>query len=61
MKRKKFFANLGNIMITGLGVTFVCFFLYSAGSYWVVNYTDLTMTRYTNALAPVGAPDTETI
>jgi len=47
MKRKKFFANLGNILITGLGVTFVCFALYSGATYWVVNYMDLNMTRYT--------------
>jgi NhaP-type Na+/H+ or K+/H+ antiporter len=47
MKRKKFFANLGNILITGLGVTFVCFALYSGATYWVVNYMDLHMTRYT--------------
>ena len=33
MKRKKFFQNLGNIMIFGLVVTLVCFFIYSAASY----------------------------
>lgn len=60
MKRKKFFANLGNILITGLGVTFVCFGLYSAGTYYVVKYMDLTMTRYTNVLDPL-APPTETV
>lgn len=60
MKRKKFFANLGNILITGLGVTFVCFALYSAATYYVVNYMDLTMTRYTNVLDP-SAPETETV
>ena len=47
MKRKKFFANLGNILITGLGVTFVCFALYSGATYWVVIYMDLHMTCYT--------------
>ena len=46
MKRKKFFANLGNILITGLGVTFVCFAIYSGATYCVVNYMDLQMTRY---------------
>ena len=61
MKRKKFFANLGNIMITGLGVTFVCFFIYSAASYYVINNLDIYMTRYTNDLQPVGAPETETL
>ena len=35
MKRKKFFENFGNIMIFGLVVTFVCFTLYSIGSYYV--------------------------
>lgn len=52
MKRKKFFANLGNIAVTGIGVTFVCFIIYSAASYLVLEYTDITMTRYTNILDP---------
>ena len=33
MKRKKFFENIGNIMIFGLVVTLVCFTIYSAASY----------------------------
>lgn len=36
MKRKKFFENLGNIAITGIGVTFVCFFFYTAATYWFI-------------------------
>jgi sodium/hydrogen exchanger-like protein 6/7 len=44
MRRKKFFQNLGNIMIFGLGVTLVCFILYSAGSWAVLNYMNLMMT-----------------
>ena len=32
MRRKKFFENLGNIMIFGLVVTLVCFVIYSAAS-----------------------------
>jgi NhaP-type Na+/H+ or K+/H+ antiporter len=36
MKRKKFFANLGNIMVTGIGVTFVCFALYSGAMWWFI-------------------------
>jgi len=33
MKRKKFFENLGNIMIFGLVVTLVCFLIYTFASY----------------------------
>ena len=60
MKRKKFFANLGNILVTGLGVTFVCFFLYSLATWAVINGTEVTMTRYTNVLDP-SLPQTETL
>jgi len=52
MRRKKFFTNLGNIMITGLGVTFVCFTIYSAATYFVLAKMELTMTRYFNNLDP---------
>jgi NhaP-type Na+/H+ or K+/H+ antiporter len=38
MKRKKFFENFGNIMIFGLVVTFVCFFLYSVASFIVLDF-----------------------
>lgn len=33
MKRKKFFENIGNIMIFGLVVTLVCFVIFTAASY----------------------------
>lgn len=33
MRRKKFFENIGNIVIFGLCVTLVCFILYSLASY----------------------------
>ena len=46
MRRKKFFQNIGNIAIFGLGVTFVCFALYSAASYLAVQYVNLEMTNY---------------
>jgi NhaP-type Na+/H+ or K+/H+ antiporter len=46
MKRKKFFENIGNIMIFGLVVTLICFVIYSASSYWALKYLDLTMTNY---------------
>ena len=36
MRRKKFFQNIGNVAIFGLGVTFVCFAIYSAASYVAV-------------------------
>jgi NhaP-type Na+/H+ or K+/H+ antiporter len=52
MRQRKFFENLGNVMVMGIGVTFVCFFIYSASTYYVVKYLDLTMTRYTNDLTP---------
>ncbi len=41
MRRKKFFQNIGNIAIFGLGVTFVCFTLYSVLSYLAIEYGDL--------------------
>ena len=41
MRRKKFFQNIGNIAIFGLGVTFVCFALYSGFSYLAIHYGNL--------------------
>lgn len=38
MRRKKFFENIGNIIIFGLFVTLVCFAIYSAGGYLVMHY-----------------------
>jgi NhaP-type Na+/H+ or K+/H+ antiporter len=52
MRQKKFFNNIGNIMITGLGVTFVCFTIYSVATYFVLAKTNITMTRYFNNLDP---------
>lgn len=46
MRRKKFFQNIGNIAIFGLGVTFVCFTLYSVASWVALNYGDLQMQNY---------------
>lgn len=43
MKRKKFFENIGNIMIFGLVVTLVCFVIYSGASYLVLDNFDLMM------------------
>lgn len=59
MRQRKFFYNIGNIMITGLGVTFVCFAIYSLATYYVVKKLNLTMTRYVDNLNP-GAPMPET-
>jgi NhaP-type Na+/H+ or K+/H+ antiporter len=48
MRKKKFFSNLGNVAIFGLGVTLVCFILYSAAGIAIIkmgpmmsNYYDL--------------------
>ena len=38
MRRKKFFENIGNIIIFGLFVTLVCFAIYSAGGFLVMHY-----------------------
>ena len=46
MKRKKFFQNLGNILMFGLAVTLVCFILYSTFSWIVLTYKDLKMTDF---------------
>lgn len=50
MRRKKFFQNLGNVMVFGLVVTLVCFILYSTLSWMVLKYMNLTMTQYTSVL-----------
>ena len=46
MRRKKFFQNIGNVAIFGLGVTFVCFAIYSIASYAAIKYGNLTMVNY---------------
>lgn len=38
MKRKKFFENIGNILIFGLVVTFVCFAVYTLGSFYTLEH-----------------------
>jgi NhaP-type Na+/H+ or K+/H+ antiporter len=48
MRRKKFFENLGNVMIFGLGVTFVSFILYSIMTHLFIRFDLLTMTNYVN-------------
>ena len=48
MRKKKFFKNLGNIAIFGLFVTFVCFGIYSVGTYWMLNSFNFQMTNYYN-------------
>jgi len=53
MKRKKFFANLGNIMIFGLVVTLVCFVIYTSASYFALQTFDLQMMMF-------GEPSTQT-
>jgi len=46
MRKRKFFENLGNIAIFGLGVTFVCFAIYSFFSWIFLFKMDLQMTNY---------------
>ena len=46
MRRKRFFQNLGNIMIFGLVVTIFCFVLYSFGTWAILKYMQPTMTNY---------------
>jgi NhaP-type Na+/H+ or K+/H+ antiporter len=46
MRKKKFFANLGNVALFGLVVTLVCFVIYSAMAYIVINHFGLMMTNY---------------
>lgn len=46
MRRKKFFQNIGNVAIFGLGVTFVCFTIYSLASYAAIKYGNLEMVNY---------------
>jgi len=46
MRKKKLFANLGNVALFGLVVTLVCFVIYSAMAYIVINHFGLMMTNY---------------
>ena len=46
MRRKKFFQNLGNVAIFGLGVTFVCFAFYSIFTWLLIRYEVLDMVVY---------------
>ena len=46
MRRKKFFQNLGNVAIFGLGVTFTCFVIFSVLTYLSLIYGDMYMTNY---------------
>jgi NhaP-type Na+/H+ or K+/H+ antiporter len=54
MKRKKFFENIGNILIFGLVVTLVCFIVYTGASYAALQMFDLEMFDfYTGEIKPV--------
>lgn len=46
MRKKKFFANLGNVALFGLVVTLVCFVIYSALAYIVIKNFGLEMINY---------------
>lgn len=46
MRRKKFFENLGNILIFGLAVTLVCFIIYTGLSWIVLKYMNLHMRQH---------------
>ena len=46
MRRKKFFQNIGNVMIFGLGVTFVCFVIYSVITWVALEYGEIQMVNY---------------
>lgn len=46
MRKRKFFENLGNTAISGIGVTFVCFAFYSFFTWIFLFKMDLQMTNY---------------
>jgi NhaP-type Na+/H+ or K+/H+ antiporter len=46
MRKKRFFNNLGNVAIFGLGVTFACWLIYSVGTYWMIESLGFEMTNY---------------
>jgi NhaP-type Na+/H+ or K+/H+ antiporter len=48
MRKKKFFANLGNVALFGLVCTLVCFVIYSVAVVVVIKYFGLTMVNYYN-------------
>jgi NhaP-type Na+/H+ or K+/H+ antiporter len=69
MRRKKFFQNLGNVGIFGLGVTFMCFIMYSLitnifisneiftyGSYYNPGWSVNETGNYTNDFPQKGEP-----
>lgn len=59
MRQKVFFANLGNIAVTGIVVTLVNFVIYSVSTYYVIAKLNLTMTRYQGNLDPtIPVPET---
>lgn len=45
MRKKKFFHNLGNILIFGLMVTFTCFAIYSFFTWYMINKMSISMTN----------------
>jgi len=52
MHRKKFFENLGNISIFGLGVTLVCFTIYGLGTILIIQAGPTMINYYTERQNP---------
>jgi NhaP-type Na+/H+ or K+/H+ antiporter len=46
MRKRPFFENLGNTAIFGLGVTFVCFLIYSFFTWLILAKYELQMTNF---------------
>lgn len=59
MRKKRFFANLGNIMLFGLAVTLVCFTLYAFASILIIKNVSMTAYNYSwqNKGVPTDQPE----
>jgi sodium/hydrogen exchanger 8 len=46
MQKKMFFRNFGNVSVFGLGVTLICFIIYSTGTIWIIKGFGVNMYDY---------------
>jgi len=53
MRQKKFFQNIGNVSIFGIAVTFVCFSMYSAVTYILLQAEFFNMYNYSTGVTKI--------
>lgn len=49
MQKKMFFRNFGNVSVFGLGVTLICFIIYSTATIWIVRGFGINMFNYSES------------